>query len=1021
MNAKRILVLFTICMVTLLLRAQESTQNYLSEKRYLDANATSSVHTVNYHDGLGRPYLTVMEDLQGTTGSLQKQYTWQRYDEQGRVSRTYLPYAVSNSYHSLVNVNALSSLYNDSKAYVDYNYENRSDGRIISVQGPGSAWDNRAQTTSYLTNTTTSGSPLHCKRYTLNSDYSLSSGNYTAGSLSVVQYTDEDGNTAYTFTDRQGRTILERVMNGVEEKLDTYYVYDTFGNLCYVLQPMYQTDADLSKYAYRYRYDEYNRCIEKKLPGTEPIMYVYDKVGHLTYSQDSKQASEGKYTFYLYDRHNRLAVQGEIKRSLPPLVVNQAVTAELIESDLLVIGQIPGTRYCSTLILSNVTLHQVNYYDNYDFRSLDGFRNMSLELNLVDRPGKLTGSQTADLSSEGGFRYTQYFYNAKGELQRQVCRYPDEYIETRTYTYSFTGQPLQETVNLGSDGLTLLDSKTYADYEYQYSYDALDRCSRIDMVQGGNTVTLVTYTYDGVGRMTAQAFHNGTAGTMSYGYNVRGWTTSIGSTGNKFTQALTYNNGTKGFNGNITAMNWTANGQSHAYTFTYDGANRLLNATHGNNRYTEKVTEYDRNGNIKKLQRYGQTGASSYGLVDNLTYTYNGNKVTRVDDATTATSYTGGTNFINGASTNNEYTYDNNGNLTKDLNKNITNIQYNSLNLPNEVLFDNGATQTYRYMADGTKWRVVYTVGMLQKDTLDYCGGAIVENGVLKKLLTPVGYVDMSGTTPSYYYYLKDHQGNNRVVINSSGAVQETNHYYPFGGLFATNGSVQDYKYNGKEFDPKGGLNLYDYGARHYDAALGRFTTIDPLAEKHYSNTSYMYCLNNPLIYIDPLGKDTVLVRDINTRPNDIGMKGQSYTAKVDVIQNGTIVGTYRGSSYPNSNSNLDNNTKWNTINEGEYPLNNKFGHAKGTQKGLNIVNEDGERVAPGKTPQGADVRMINVNVHSGKSDYGNYNSRGSHGCITIHPEDSEAFFSNFTWDQENPNIGNFEGKIIILRNIENK
>ena len=64
MNAKRILVLFTICMVSFLLKAQESTQNYLSEKRYLDANATSSVHTVNYHDGLGRPYLTVMEDLQ---------------------------------------------------------------------------------------------------------------------------------------------------------------------------------------------------------------------------------------------------------------------------------------------------------------------------------------------------------------------------------------------------------------------------------------------------------------------------------------------------------------------------------------------------------------------------------------------------------------------------------------------------------------------------------------------------------------------------------------------------------------------------------------------------------------------------------------------------------------------------------------------------------------------------------------------------------------------------------------------
>jgi len=83
-----------------------------------------------------------------------------------------------------------------------------------------------------------------------------------------------------------------------------------------------------------------------------------------------------------------------------------------------------------------------------------------------------------------------------------------------------------------------------------------------------------------------------------------------------------------------------------------------------------KVTEYDKNGNIKKLQRYGN------GLIDNLTYTLNGNQLSKVEDATGNSS-----GFNNGSSTNNEYVYDQNGNLTKDLNKNISNIQYNSLNL----------------------------------------------------------------------------------------------------------------------------------------------------------------------------------------------------------------------------------------------------------------------------------------------------------------------------------------------------
>jgi RHS repeat-associated protein len=128
----------------------------------------------------------------------------------------------------------------------------------------------------------------------------------------------------------------------------------------------------------------------------------------------------------------------------------------------------------------------------------------------------------------------------------------------------------------------------------------------------------------------------------------------------------------------------------------------------------------------------------------------------------------------------------------------------------------------------------------------------VYENGVQKMLLTEEGYVDLSNNT--YYYYLKDHQGNNRIVLSSGGTVAETNHYYPFGGLFAST-SVQPYKYNGKELDTKKGLNWYDYGARHYDATLGRWLVVDPLAEKYYSTSVYGYCLNNPIGYIDPDGK----------------------------------------------------------------------------------------------------------------------------------------------------------------------
>ena len=213
------------------------------------------------------------------------------------------------------------------------------------------------------------------------------------------------------------------------------------------------------------------------------------------------------------------------------------------------------------------------------------------------------------------------------------------------------------------------------------------------------------------------------------------------------------------------------------------------------------------------------------------------------------------------------------------------------------MTFSNGSTIAYTYDANGRKLRTVHNVGSTTTTT-DYAGNVIYENGVQKKLLTEEGYVDL--TTGTYYYYLKDHQGNNRVVVNGSGAVAETNHYYPFGGTFAS-GTVQPYKYNGKELDTKAGLNWYDYGARHYDAALGRFTTQDPLAKDYYATSPYGYCLNNPVKFVDPDGKDVVISingNNITIKANIIltGSKATSQLAKMyqdDIMNNWGVMTTY--------------------------------------------------------------------------------------------------------------------------------
>ena len=208
----------------------------------------------------------------------------------------------------------------------------------------------------------------------------------------------------------------------------------------------------------------------------------------------------------------------------------------------------------------------------------------------------------------------------------------------------------------------------------------------------------------------------------------------------------------------------------------------------------------------------------------------------------------------------------------------IAKIQYNILNLPSALQFTEGHTSEYLYDAAGVKRKVKQVTttenllvpmgSMLPVPAdkvaittqTDYCGNVIYENGTLSRILVDGGYITMSGTTPTYHYYIQDHQGNNRVVFNQNGTIEQANHYYPFGMTFGEGIDSSDnrYRYNNKELDRMHGLNLYDYGARMQDGM--RFTTVDPLAEKYYSISPYAYCLNNPVKNIDPDGKDVVVL-----------------------------------------------------------------------------------------------------------------------------------------------------------------
>ena len=425
---------------------------------------------------------------------------------------------------------------------------------------------------------------------------------------------------------------------------------------------------------------------------------------------------------------------------------------------------------------------------------------------------------------------------------------------------------------------------------YIYEYDHVGRL--LTTTHKYNTeaeVTLVNNVYDELVRLKTDKRNGNAKFKTDYEYNVRSWTKSI--TSSLFSQNLYYTSGISKscYNGNISSMNWQTNADSsiRGYRYEYDALSRLKSAIYGEgeglnlnaDRFSERITYYDKNGNILGLKRYGQTSANGYGLIDNLSFTMNGNQLKSVNDSVSV--FSDSFDFKDGSKHDVEYFYDANGNLIKDLNKEIVDIQYNYLNLPCRIEFANGNRISYLYDAKGTKLRTTHVIG---NDTTvtDYCGNVVYENGVAQTLLVGGGYVSLSDN--NYHFYIQDYQGNNRVVADGSGNVEEVNHYYPFGSTFASSSSfVQPYKYNGKELDRKGGLDWYDYGSRHYDTVLGRFMTMEPLGEKYHGWSPYAYCLNNPVNLIDPDGKD-VAILIAKDGAGGYGLWRQLYKTRMEII-----------------------------------------------------------------------------------------------------------------------------------------
>lgn len=319
------------------------------------------------------------------------------------------------------------------------------------------------------------------------------------------------------------------------------------------------------------------------------------------------------------------------------------------------------------------------------------------------------------------------------------------------------------------------------------------------------------------------------------------------------------------YNGSVSSMAWTmgTDATTRGYRYTYDSFGRLTEAAYGE-------------------------GAS---LSDNLHVTLDGNRVASVLEDADRVTYPGGMEY-DGGKREQPMTYDNAGNLISDAGRRITSITYDINNNPRRIVFSNGGSSESVYSADGERLSVTNTTSVARAvsamdadadadydtdisgedmmslaattvDKTEYRGMAVYKDNKPYMLLFRGGYVTFeSGIT--FHYYTPDYLGNNRAVVNgTTGAIEQTVAYYPFGGVIAdlgTGHSLQQYKFGGKELLTNNGLNEYDFGARRYYQAVPMFTQPDPFASKFPWLSPYAYCANNPVNVIDPDGKDIVVL-----------------------------------------------------------------------------------------------------------------------------------------------------------------
>jgi RHS repeat-associated protein len=886
-------------------------------------NSMQKQVTKTYLDGFGRPVQVISVGASPAQKNIIQPIV---YNSLGQQVLGYLPFAgsdASGSFHGNA-IAEQAAFYaatgqktaTDPSPYSQQVFENSPMQRVLQTGSVGTGFQPGQHYKSFSYGLNLASETV--RRW--NSDGSAATA-FAAGSLRVSAATDEEGGKTVAYTDGAGKTVLKKewLNVGGVSWLETYYVYGDAGQLLFVVPPKAAaamvasgnfslSQAGLSGLLFRYAYDDLGRQVERTVPGGGTNYMVYDTMDRVVLAQDEKLRSQNKWNYIKYDSRNVAVSQGiytdasHIGRASMQAYVNGLdLSINYYEERN---GNVATGYYTNRAFpVSGTEPLAYSYFDDYD---LDGNGTADYAYQSQGMAGEksqalfIKGMPTVVRKRTVGaglgniWLITAVFYDRDGNtVQTQSNNQLNSSVNSlETMVPDFRGKTIRKKSVMAT--LSVITVQT------EYTYDHMDRPKTVDEGYNGNAaVRIAAYEYNELGQLVDRKLHSTNSGTsylqsVDYRYNIQGQMTSINNSGlsvdsrnddtnDVFGMELLYSQADAGignsgyFNGMLSAVKWKVNapgvatGNERSYRFAYDKLMRLNAAVYAersgggawnnNGAFDEKNISYDLNGNILTLQRNAIL-SGSITAVDDLNYSYDGNRLSNVTDGTGGSYGLFGFKNVTGSGA--AYGYDASGNMAIDAKKGIS-LDYNILNRTDKVTVNtaSGRYITYTYQAGGNLIRKQAFDNNSLVKTTDYIGGSVYENNVLSYFGMAEGRVRNTGGTLKLEYMIRDQQGNVRVSFEEQGGlavVRQENSYYPFGltmpGSVTPTAANKNLYNGGSEWQNDFGdlPDLQQTFYRMYDAALGRFVAADPMAEASESMTVYQYALNSPLIFNDPLG-----------------------------------------------------------------------------------------------------------------------------------------------------------------------